>query len=53
MYPKKQSFESLDNLIEESRLYDICFADFDDLLYVVPPDSYLIGNVYREKCHLL
>lgn len=44
--PKTDSFESLDALMDESRLYELCFKPFDNLLYITPAGQSSVGNVY-------
>ena len=51
--PKTDSYESLDDLIEKSQLYDLCFKQFDELLYITPAGQSSVGNVYQEDCKLV
>ncbi len=34
--PKTEAYANLDELMEDSHLYDLCFHDFDNLLFISP-----------------
>lgn len=53
MAPKTEAYADLDELMEDSHLYDLCFKSLDSLLYVTPAGMSSVGNVYREDCHLI